>query len=175
MAAGLVFIISKKRLKYHLGQGLFLLLIALALFALGGEEISWGQRLLGFQTPQAIKEINTQDEFTFHNSAGFREYVGQAYFIIGIFGSIAWIIRRFLKKHLSQLVAQFKVFLDYSLPYWYIAPYFFSIFAYNWYQSNFDYKINQFSEYSEFILAMGIFIWMFVNYSHYRSLSNATD
>ncbi|MEX1045116.1 MAG: hypothetical protein WEC73_03225 [Chthoniobacterales bacterium] len=32
-----------------------------------GEEISWGQRLLGFGTPEAIQQYNTQDEFTVHN------------------------------------------------------------------------------------------------------------
>jgi hypothetical protein len=39
-----------------------------AVFFFGaGEEISWGQRLLGFGTPEAIKQYNTQDEFTVHN------------------------------------------------------------------------------------------------------------
>ncbi len=38
------------------------------LFIFGaGEEVSWGQRLLGFETPDALKEINRQDEVTLHN------------------------------------------------------------------------------------------------------------
>ena len=32
-----------------------------------GEEISWGQRLIGFETPDSLKEINRQDEVTLHN------------------------------------------------------------------------------------------------------------
>lgn len=38
------------------------------LFIFGaGEEVSWGQRLLGFETPESLKEINRQDEVTLHN------------------------------------------------------------------------------------------------------------
>lgn len=33
----------------------------------GGEEISWGQRILGFETPEYFQENNDQQEFTFHN------------------------------------------------------------------------------------------------------------
>jgi hypothetical protein len=44
-----------------------LLALALALFVAGGEEISWGQRLLGFATPESIAKVNAQDETTLHN------------------------------------------------------------------------------------------------------------
>ena len=38
------------------------------LFAfVAGEEISWGQRLFGFETPDALRAINTQNEFNIHN------------------------------------------------------------------------------------------------------------
>jgi len=32
-----------------------------------GEEISWGQRILGFESPEYFRENNDQQEFTFHN------------------------------------------------------------------------------------------------------------
>lgn len=39
-----------------------------ALFFFGaGEEISWGQRILGFQTPENISQVNRQEEFNLHN------------------------------------------------------------------------------------------------------------
>lgn len=43
-----------------LGFGGLFLLIAM-------EEISWGQRVIGFQTPEAMAEANWQNEFNFHN------------------------------------------------------------------------------------------------------------
>ncbi len=38
------------------------------LFIFGaGEEISWGQRILNFETPESLSEINRQDELNLHN------------------------------------------------------------------------------------------------------------
>ena len=44
----------------------FILFFVLFFFA-AGEEISWGQRILGVETPQAIKQLNVQEEFNLHN------------------------------------------------------------------------------------------------------------
>jgi hypothetical protein len=46
--------------------------VAYAIFAaaclfVAGEEISWGQRLLGLGTPERLAELNNQDEVTLHN------------------------------------------------------------------------------------------------------------
>jgi cytochrome b561 len=46
--------------------GLYLI-AALGFAFIGGEEISWGQRILGFATPDALGEINKQDEANVHN------------------------------------------------------------------------------------------------------------
>ena len=44
-----------------------LVLAGLAFVVAAGEEISWGQRLIGFETPEALLEVNDQDEFNLHN------------------------------------------------------------------------------------------------------------
>ena len=36
-------------------------------FFISMEEISWGQNIFGFNTPESIKNINFQDQITFHN------------------------------------------------------------------------------------------------------------
>lgn len=41
--------------------------IALIFLFIAGEEISWGQRIFGWETSDAWKEINYQDETTLHN------------------------------------------------------------------------------------------------------------
>lgn len=42
--------------------------VAAAVFFFGfGEEISWGQRLLGFEVPEELEKINPQSEFNLHN------------------------------------------------------------------------------------------------------------
>lgn len=46
---------------------IFFLLLGLLFIVLLGEEISWGQRILGFETPENIEKRNIQNEFNFHN------------------------------------------------------------------------------------------------------------
>jgi hypothetical protein len=48
-------------------KSLFFLIVAIVMFLGSGEEISWGQRIFGFKTPDTIEKINAQGEFTFHN------------------------------------------------------------------------------------------------------------
>lgn len=52
--------------KTRLGA-LVLLGLGLVLLMLGGEEISWGQRLFGWGTPEAFTSANAQDETNLHN------------------------------------------------------------------------------------------------------------
>lgn len=48
-------------------KNIFYLLLALMFFWAGGEEISWGQRIFNLSTPQALSQINDQQEITIHN------------------------------------------------------------------------------------------------------------
>jgi len=45
----------------------WLLLLALLMFLCFGEEISWGQRILGWSTPSAFEAFNAQHETNIHN------------------------------------------------------------------------------------------------------------
>lgn len=65
--------------KAHAGMHLFL---GVLFFVMLGEEISWGQRLLGFSTPDTLAQINVQGETNLHNS--FR-YLFDHLFILGFF------------------------------------------------------------------------------------------
>ena len=48
-------------------RNIFFLLLAVFLLFISGEEISWGQRLLGFRTPDFISSVNFQRELNMHN------------------------------------------------------------------------------------------------------------
>ncbi len=41
--------------------------LAIVLFVIGMEEISWGQRILNFSTPEVMKKLNYQSEVSVHN------------------------------------------------------------------------------------------------------------
>ena len=51
-----------RRIVYILG--------GITLLSVAGEEISWGQRIIGYPTPNFLMELNVQKEFTIHNIRG---------------------------------------------------------------------------------------------------------
>ena len=58
----------------HLHKVIWLVLGLTALF-IAGEEISWGQRIFHYSTPDWLYQRNTQHEVTLHNIEGFRRLV----------------------------------------------------------------------------------------------------
>lgn len=53
-------------------RNIFFLLLGLVFFVGFGEEISWGQRIFNFHTPEILKEHNLQDEVSIHNLGIFQ-------------------------------------------------------------------------------------------------------
>ncbi len=51
----------------HMRLALLFGVLALGSFVVAGEEISWGQRLLGLTTPSALAGVNHQGELNIHN------------------------------------------------------------------------------------------------------------
>lgn len=63
---------AKSKLSNHVyltrtNRNVFFLLLGCLFFFAFGEEISWGQRIFGIETPEVLKEINAQDELNIHN------------------------------------------------------------------------------------------------------------
>ncbi|MGB6015575.1 MAG: hypothetical protein WBG32_12660, partial [Nodosilinea sp.] len=51
------------------------LFFAVLMFLVGGEEISWGQRLFNIATPEALGTVNVQGEFNMHNIDGIHQHI----------------------------------------------------------------------------------------------------
>ena len=69
--------------------------VGLALFA--GEEISWGQRIIGFETPAFLLDLNYQKEVNFHNTYQFNAVFnepGKILFALCIAGCAAFFCRK---------------------------------------------------------------------------------
>ena len=49
-------------------------LVALGAFFVAGEEASWGQRIFGFETPEALSQANWQGEANLHNLLTFQPH-----------------------------------------------------------------------------------------------------
>ena len=57
---------------------------ALLMFVFMGEEISWGQRIFGFATPDALMAVNHQHEFNIHNIEIVDNFAGGKYRYLSI-------------------------------------------------------------------------------------------
>lgn len=65
------------------------LLLGLLLFVAAGEEISWGQRLFGVETPEYFKENNLQGETNLHNLEINGIKINQIVFSFFLIGALA--------------------------------------------------------------------------------------
>lgn len=63
-------------------------LLALGTFFIAGEEIAWGQRVLGIETPPALAEVNKQGEITAHNIGWTLTVLKAVMALAGLYGSI---------------------------------------------------------------------------------------
>ena len=96
-------------------NGWFLLVtlgLALFLFFAAGEEISWGQRIFGLETPEYFQEHNAQQETNLHNLVVSGVKLNKlifSIFLVGLLGIFLIIVPVLYQKSLS-----IKKFLDNS-------------------------------------------------------------
>ncbi|CAL1125304.1 unnamed protein product [Cladocopium goreaui] len=100
----------------------FVLLLAMMMIVMLGEEISWGQRLLGFNTPEWLTQRNFQGEFTFHNMRAFQEgqegnslEMGWMWVMVSYLGVVPLVVL------LSRPLAAWTKTLGFPVPDWPIA------------------------------------------------------
>lgn len=98
---------------YALASGFFLF-VAL-------EEISYGQRIFGINTPEPLREINAQDELNIHNIASLRFLsLELGPFVLGLVGATAWLAVPLLARVHHRLA----VIASFLAPPWFTATYF---------------------------------------------------
>jgi hypothetical protein len=68
-------VIFRRRGELPRGMGWIVLGVGLVALYFAGEECSWGQTYLGYETPDAVAAANKQDEFNLHNLLGWQRTV----------------------------------------------------------------------------------------------------
>jgi hypothetical protein len=108
--------------KKHLLPTILACLVVIVLVLMAGEEISWGQRIFGWATPESWAEMNAQRETNFHNLAT-QLFQNSLYFG----GWLLLVALPFWRNCIKKFLAKFKriAFLGEWLP----PTYFLLIFA----------------------------------------------
>ncbi|MCK5707926.1 MAG: hypothetical protein KAI43_09750 [Candidatus Aureabacteria bacterium] len=115
-------------------KNVFYLLLGLAFFFAFAEEISWGQRIFNFGTPEIMDEINRQSEFNIHNinifHGGDEQNIRKPFFELFLnidrLFSFFWLSFCFLVPVMNKYVPPFSRWLKkINLP---IVPIWFGVF-----------------------------------------------
>lgn len=150
------FLLSKKLwLNRQVLLAILFLLVSLGLFFIAGDEISWGQRLLGFATPAEIAKDNLQHEVTLHNLDGIHQLIGYGYILVGLYGSFAWVLADlFFRKQ--------EKWLKYFVPGQYLFFYFYLSLVYNSYSLGGPHAYGEWAEVAELLLYLGVSLFLVI-------------
>jgi hypothetical protein len=135
-------------------------------FFVAGEEIAWGQRIVGYGTPERLEEINEQKETTVHNIDLVQHVTNVTYLLAGLYGSIgAWIVRGKGLWRRSGLV-------DLLLPPIFLTMAFFVMFGYKALRFAFfpesGFTVTRAGEWAEFCLALGFSVFALLQWRRLR-------
>ncbi len=169
---GLVIVHNRWQARDRLGVALYLLFTLLMFFS-AGEEISWGQRVVDFDTPEDLLEINRQDEFNLHNIGESLNLFRALMIAIGLGGSTAYVLNQRLQ--IERLWDNADVLL---VPPFFLASTFLIVLAYRlfrlfiWRKSGFT--VTKYAESIEFWLAFGLTAFGYLVWRRLR-LQRAAD
>jgi hypothetical protein len=94
---------------------------ALLMFIFMGEEISWGQRIFEFATPENLSSINTKNEANFHNIVIVDSFLGGKYRYLSIMMLLTGLfIPLFCLSKLGKHLVQWWAFPVSPLMYWFL-------------------------------------------------------
>ena len=156
--------IAYKRFKAgHPWQALLFLGFAFANFFIAGEEIAWGQRIFGLQTPDELKAINHQGEITVHNIQIVQDAFNFVLFLAGVYGSVAYFANQKLRIERYGDQANYLF-----VPPLFLVPSFLVVFGYKFIRYTVVRKpgfiVTKFGEWPELCLAFGFFVFAWLNY-----------
>ena len=154
----------------HRWQALIFAGVALAAVFAAGEEISWGQRILGFQTPEDLLEINVQGETTLHNIGRTLLVFNMLLVVTSLYAMVAEPLGRWL--HIGRRWDRAEYLF---LPPLFLAGAFMTMAGHRiarWVLDLDSYALTKLGEWSELTYAAGILAYMFLAW---RRLAHSND
>lgn len=152
-------------------QATLFFVFALTMLFISGEEVSWGQRIIGWETPPELAEINKQNETTLHNIGEALSVINFGMMIIGLVGSVAYVLNRWVR--IERYWQQANWFL---IPPFFLSSAFFVLFLYKFIRFAFlpesAFTITKYSEWAELCLAFGLCVFAVLNF---RRLGNQRE
>lgn len=157
LACGIVLFLAAKKKYTDIFSKVLLYIFALFFVIAAGEEISWGQRIIGWSTPDQLAAINDQNETNFHNinKKFFDRLYDRGAFVLCF---ISYVLVYFNRRYVVAKIAPPSLLLVFCLS---------SIFYYQQIES-----IEKFDEhYVVYLIAIVLFLFLFVRKQQYMMFS----
>lgn len=165
VAFGLSLLVLQQRIR----QGNRMIVFLYAGLACGflfmiGEEISWGQRMFGWESPETFKAVNKQEETNLHNIHGVGSTFKWMQLLVGAYGALLP-LAVFLAARTS-LVSRYRHIIELLVPHYTLVPYFSLLFVWRIYRNLFAaperyyFAISEFNEVLELVLAMAFVLFL---------------
>ncbi|MGD1918035.1 MAG: hypothetical protein ACFCAD_03610 [Pleurocapsa sp.] len=136
-------------------------LISAGTFFVGMEEISWGQKLLGFESSEFFQNYNSQEEITLHNLIWVNEYLDKGLMFVALVAGISWLIYKLISK------AKHNYKVKFIIPRWFLASFFIIVFLFFYlieYVEIWNSTIENFQESAELIFSLGGLCFIAINF-----------
>ena len=135
--------------------------ISAGFFFVGMEEISWGQKLLGFESSEFFQTYNSQEEITLHNLVWVNEYMDKGVMFAGLLAGISWLFYSLISKFKSNYR------IKYIIPRWFLSSFFLIVFLFFYlieYIQTWNSTIATFQEAVELIFSLGCLCFIISNF-----------
>lgn len=135
--------------------------LSLAIFFLIGEELSWGQRIFGWETSETFASANKQDETNLHNIHGVGATFKWMQLLVGAYGTLLPLV--VLRWSAPD---RFQKMISMVIPHYTLIPYFLLLFVWRIYRNFFEaptkyyFAIAEYNEVMELILSIGLFLFI---------------
>ena len=143
--------------------GKYLLFLSAACLFVAGEEISWGQRIFGFNNPEFFSQNSVQKETNIHNLRNIAEHVNLVFIGLGLVMTLGCIFHLLLSNTTqnTKLVALHPFLPHWSLFFYFLPTLAFFIYIEFLFPSIYwwDIKFKE-QEPVEFILSLGMLFYV---------------
>ncbi len=149
---------------------LLYLVLNIGIVFIVGEEISWGQRIFGWETSEELKAINKQEETNLHNIEGVGDKIKWLHVLIGSYGTIFPLLALLFRAD-----ARYREALSLLVPHYTLLPHFFATLVWRL-QANLwkppkslYFVITEYSEVMELVLAVAFFMFLLFQFRRLKS------
>jgi len=147
----------------HHWQAVLFLGLAFANFFIAGEEIAWGQRIFGLQTPEELRAINHQGEITVHNIQKVQDAFNLVLFLGGIYGTLAYFVNKRLQLQKRWSEANYLFVPPVFTVGAFLVLFVYKLIRYTVWRTP-GFTITRYAEWPELCLAFALFVFTWLNY-----------